>query len=227
MRDALIKPTERVTIIGAGDASRRQISEALKVAPVLVAADGGASNALDAGYTPVAVFGDLDSLPEDARDQLPDGTLHGIYNQDTTDFDKCLQSVDASGFIAVGVSSPRLDHCLAAFNSLVCNPQKRIVLLSGSDIVFLAPTRIEMRLPVGTRVSLFPMAEVTGRSAGLRWSIAGLRFAPDGRIGTSNVTESAATTLEFDNRGMLVILPSKHLGEAVFSLENAILWPSA
>jgi thiamine pyrophosphokinase len=70
-----------------------------------------------------------------------------------------------------------------------------------------------MDLPVGTRLSLFPLGAVSGTSDGLRWPIDGLSFAPDGTIGTSNeVTGPVHLTMNAPK--MLIILPAEML-EAV------------
>jgi thiamine pyrophosphokinase len=65
------------------------------------------------------------------------------------------------------------------------------------------------------------MASVTGRSAGLEWPIAGIDFAPDGMIGTSNRVGARRVVLEFDRRGMLVILPRRRLDAAIRALRSA------
>ena len=68
--------------------------------------------------------------------------------------------------------------------------------------------------------SLFPMAEVTGRSTVLRWPIEGLRMHPSGQIGTSNEVSEANVSLKFDQDGMLIILPLNVLGRVVQSLQG-------
>ena len=71
-----------------------------------------------------------------------------------------------------------------------------------------------MELPAGTRVSLFPMAPVTGLpSEGLRWPLDGLAFAPDARVGTSNQALGGSLRLRFDRRRMLVIRRRTRRGE--------------
>ena len=57
-----------VTLVGGGDPRPEGIEEALKYAPTLIAADGGADRALALGFRPEAVIGDLDSLSPAARD---------------------------------------------------------------------------------------------------------------------------------------------------------------
>ncbi|MDO9524374.1 MAG: thiamine pyrophosphokinase, partial [Gemmobacter sp.] len=94
------------------------------------------------------------------------------------------------------------------------------VVLSGRELTFLAPPEIRLRLPVGLRLSLFPMGSVTGQSEGLRWPIDGLTFTPDGRIGTSNQVTDADVRLRFNARRMLVILPLKALDAVLNALSD-------
>jgi thiamine pyrophosphokinase len=91
-------------------------------------------------------------------------------------------------------------------------------VIAGRDVIFAAPRSLALRLPVGERISLFPMAAITGRSAGLRWPINGLTLAPDSRIGTSNEVQEAQVTLDFDSDGMLVILPRGNLRAVIAAL---------
>jgi thiamine pyrophosphokinase len=127
--------------------------------------------------------------------------------------------------LAVGFTGARLDHELAVFHSLVARPGHSCIVLGERDIVFHAPPRLRMDLAAGTRVSLFPMAAVTGRSSGLRWPIDGLAFHPAKRIGTSN--EATGGGRDRDGRpGLLVILPRSELDAAVAALAQSVenLW---
>ncbi|MEY4984421.1 MAG: hypothetical protein RIR62_2687, partial [Pseudomonadota bacterium] len=81
-----------------------------------------------------------------------------------------------------------------------------------------APPALEMELRRGDRLSLFPMARVTGESTGLAWPIGGIGFAPDAMIGTSNRVTAPRVTLRFDGPGMLVILPRARLDAALTAL---------
>ena len=91
-----------------------------------------------------------------------------------------------------------------------------MILLSAEDVCFLCPDVLEIDLPSGARVSLFPMAPVRGTlSAGLRWSIEGMDMAPDGPIGVSNTAVGGPLRIAFDRRRVLTILPAEHLPEVV------------
>lgn len=214
MRPLLVTPGG-VTLIGAGGAAGDDLQAALALAPRLVAADGGADAALAAGLVPDLVIGDLDSISDAARARLAD-RLHHVAEQDSTDFEKCLQRIAADFVIAAGFSGSRLDHTLSALSVIARRPQQRILLLTEAEVVFRAPPRLHIGLAPQTPVSLFPMGPVQGRSTGLVWPIDGLALAPDHRVGTSNLARGPVT---LDSRGpMLVMLPKAELPVALQAL---------
>lgn len=210
-----------VTLLGSAPAGARDLRLALRLAPCLVAADGGADRALAAGLMPQAVIGDFDSITPAARAAVPADRQHPIAEQETTDFDKALRSVAAPFVLALGFSGARIDHGLAVFNVLVGHPDRRCLVLGAQDVVFLCPPSITLRLRPGDRLSLFPMGPVSGESRGLRWPVDGLRFAPDGMIGTSNMVSDPEVRLSFDAACMLVILPRLRLRAALAALVPA------
>ncbi|RYH09572.1 thiamine diphosphokinase [Tropicimonas sp. IMCC6043] len=224
MDDHIFRDSRGITLLGGGDAATEDLNEALALAPCLVAVDGGAETALAAGVTPRAVIGDMDSLPEGARTAIPADRLHEIPEQDSTDFDKALRSVAAPLVLGVGFLGRRIDHQLANLNVLVRRAERRCILIGTHDVVFAAPAQIRLDLDPGSRVSLFPMAPISGRSQGLHWPIEGLDMAPGAGIGTSNRVEEAPAgpvALEFPAPGMLVILPRAALAAAVAGLARA------
>ena len=60
-----------VTLVGGGQASTEDLSEALKIAPMCVAADGGAALALAAQVPIEALIGDFDSVTAASLSQIP------------------------------------------------------------------------------------------------------------------------------------------------------------
>lgn len=216
-----------VTVVGAGEFLPAVLEDALIRAPLLVAADGGAARAMELGHEPAAVIGDLDSLDAATRAALPPARVHRIADQETTDFDKCLRSIHAPLVLAVGFTGARLDHEMAAFSALLRHARRPCLLIGPEDVAFVAPRDLRLALAPGTRLSLFPMGRVTGRSTGLRWPIEGIRFAPDGRIGTSNEAVDGQVALRFSSRRMLVFLPRPALGAAVRALAPGYAAPAA
>lgn len=213
----IVHSLEPITLVGAGLVAENDIKRCLALAPGLVAADGGAAHCLALGQVPRAVIGDMDSLAPDLRAAIPDDRFHAIGEQDSTDFEKALRTIRAPITLGVGFTGARLDHQLACFNGLVRHPERRCILLSDTDIAFLAPPVLALPLTAGTRVSLFPLGLVEGVSEGLRWPIGGLVFTPDGRIGTSNQA-TGPVRLEMTAPKMLVILPRVWLEVVVRAL---------
>lgn len=173
--------------------------------------------ALSAGLMPDAVIGDFDSVTPETLAAIPaDRQIH-VPEQDTTDFEKCLTRIRAPYVLGVGFLGARLDHTLAVLGTLIRHPARRCLLIGSEDVVFPAPPRLHLDLPGGSRLSLFPLRPVKGRSEGLRWPIDGLALAPDGIVGTSNEV-SGPVRLETDGPGMLVILPRAALDAALAGL---------
>lgn len=209
---------ENVTLLGGGELTAATVSELLTLAPNLVACDGAAGRALALGLTPDRVVGDLDSLDPATRAALDPASIHEISEQDSTDFEKALRSTEAPLILGAGFMGRRLDHELACYNALVRYPAKRCILVGEHDICFHAPARLRMALVAGTRVSLFPMAEVTVAMSGLVWSFEAITLAPWGRVGTSNAAAAPQVEIVSDRPGLLVILPRAALGAAITAI---------
>lgn len=205
-----------VTVIGGGFATPYDLQTALAVAPMLVAADGGADRALALGQPPDWVIGDLDSITARARKLIPAGRIHHVAEQDSTDFTKCLTRIAAPFVMAVGFSGLRLDHTLSALTAMASTPRPLVIMLASDDVVFVAPPRLTLPLMPGTRVSLYPMGPARGISTGLEWPIEGIEFAPGGRVGTSN-RANGVVTLRIEGK-MLLMLPRSTLASVMTAL---------
>ncbi len=175
------------------------------------------------GHRPEQVIGDLDSLDPALRTELGDRVIH-VPEQHSTDLDKCLARIVAPFVLALGFDGARLDHTLAAMTAITRHGRARIMMIAAADIAFLAPPRLQLRLAIGERVSLFPMGPVTGRSLGLHWPIDGIRFTPEALVGTSNRADATQVTLECDRAAMLVMLERTRLHMALQALLAAEDW---
>lgn len=209
----VVDSTAPITLIGGGPVEGSLLAQAVALAPMVIAADSGANVAQDLGQPVEHVIGDMDSV-----DLLTlDGTaeVHPIAEQMSTDLDKCLYSTNAPYYLGLGFLNGRLDHQLAACHSLLRAFDKQVMLLGGEDLCFLAPQKMSLELPEGTRFSLFPMGEVSGASKGLKWPIHAYEFSPAMKIGTSNETDAERVELTFNHRRMLVMLPVEFLDTVV------------
>ena len=211
MNCPIVQSSDGITLVGGGPVTKAELALALRHAPRIVAADGGADSVLAAGLMPEAVVGDFDSISAVARAAIPLERQYVIEDQDTTDFDKALRSVDAAFVLALGCTGGQVDQGLAVLNGLVRYANRRCILVGSRDVIFHAPARMVLEMRLGDRFSLFPMAPVTGQSEGLQWPIGGIAFTPNGMIGTSNRVVARRVVLEMDQSGMLVILPRARL----------------
>ncbi|WP_378944425.1 thiamine diphosphokinase [Paracoccus sp. R86501] len=205
-----------VTVIGGGQVTRADLALATTVAPLLIAADGGADRALELGRMPDWVIGDLDSVSDRGRAAVPPDRLLHVSEQDSTDFVKCLTRIQAPVVMAVGFAGLRLDHTLAALTALVAQDVGRVIMIASDDVIFVAPPRLTLPLMPGTRVSLYPMGPARGTSSGLEWPIDDIDFAPGGRVGTSN-RATGLVSLHIQGK-MLVMLPRGCLGTVLTAL---------
>jgi len=184
-----VKFEKTLLLVGGGDLNWPLLSSLLDKDLPLVAADGGANALADNGVTPEMIIGDLDSL--DSRVQREDRTrILEIYEQHTTDFEKCLYATDAPLYLAFGFLGKRFDHTLATLHSLVkYRAQKRIVLVDQVDMIWTPPPAeiFEIDLPPGTRFSIYPLEPVTFEtSQGIEYPLDGLSMKQGVTIGTSN-----------------------------------------
>lgn len=212
-----------VTILGGAGFSNMDLEECVMSASILIAADGGANFLNKKKYKLSHIIGDLDSLNNKTYWESHGTNFVSLSEQETTDFEKCLYSISAPTYFCIGFIGRRADHFLAACSILVKYHFKNVILIGSHDIIFHVPKTFEIVLPLGTRLSLFPMDQITGlSSSGLKWSLSGLEFHPSKRIGTSNHTSSEIVRIALSNSGMLLILPRSCLAhvKTFFGVEN-------
>ncbi|MFP7673563.1 thiamine diphosphokinase [Marivita sp. S0852] len=225
----MIKPIvhseEPVLLVGGAIGDNSQLSDLLEDATTVVAADSGADWLRALGRLPDVLIGDLDSVSDATRHAMPQDRVHHIAEQDSTDFDKAVRSIRAPLIIGIGFLGGQVDHLMAALTVLARYPHRAIVLVGPDDVVLHLPPMFEVALTEGTRVSLYPMRPVTGRSTGLTWPIDGLSFSPETRVGTSNKA-LGPVSLTMDDAGMLLILPVQERARVQQALLRADgLWP--
>ena len=220
MKFPIVDTFDPITLFGGANLLPQVVEQVLDLAPNLVAADGGARAALKLGHVPKAVIGDFDSIDADTIAQIPSDRLHRIAEQDSTDFEKCLTHINAPLVLAVGFSGGRLDHELAVYNALVRHADKPCVVVGDVDLCFAAPLSLQINLPTGSRVSLFPLGHCTVTATGLRWPLDGAEMAADGLVSTSNEI-TGPLNLQVSKRKLLVILPRSCLDLVVQVLSGA------
>ena len=206
MADPIVHVPSPVTLLGGADLDDNELNICLKVAPSVVAADGGADHARRRGLRPLAVIGDMDSISAAARADFGDA-MHRIAEQDTTDFEKCLTRITAPLIMAAGFLGGRLDHTLAALGVIARLRVHHVVLVARDDVCVLLPQGESVwHLTPGDRAALLPLGTATVTSVGLRWDLSDRALAPDGTVSSSNAV--AAPTVRLSVSGpVLLTLP--------------------
>ncbi len=225
--EPIVRSSDPIGLFGGGFVGPDDLNLVLNRVKSVVAADGGAVVLTESGRTPDAVIGDFDSLTASAKAKIPPERLFPIREQDSTDFDKALRSVQCPLILGAGFLGGRLDHQLAVLNTLVRRQDQACILLGEREVIFHAPPQIRLPVYPGDVVSLFPLRPVTGRSTGLEWPIEGLEFEPDGQVGTSN-RALAEVELHIDGPGLLVMIPRSALDPLmqVFLSGQTGQWPA-
>ena len=220
-QDGRIRADGAVALVGAGPVDATTLAAVLSRTVAAVAADGGAAPLLRQGRVPDAVIGDLDSLPDGAG--LPPARVLRVGGQDDTDFEKCMDRIDAPLVLGAGFLGGRIDHALAALGALARGRGAYgrrwppCILLGARDAAFALPPDLTLDLPAGCRVSLFPMSPLSARSEGLLWPVDGLALAPMGRVGTSNQA-TGRVRIRPDQPGCLCLIPAGQLDAAIRAL---------
>ena len=208
--------SEPIILVGNGQAAPSEVHFAREFGQIVVAADGGAALALEAGIVPQAVIGDFDSLGDDVLARLPKDRLFRVRDQDSTDLQKCLARIDAPAVLAVGFMGGRLDHQLAAFSAALADPRP-VILIGAEEISVLVRKELSLALEPGSPVALYPLLAARVRTRGLRWDVDGL-MAPDGLIATSNEMEASLLEVNVSGDGILLMVPRASLGALLGAL---------
>lgn len=209
-----------VTLVGAAPARLEHIRMCARLAPTVVAADGGVHQAKRAKCNVQTVIGDMDSIgtPLDKDSGIQ---YHFVAEQNSTDFSKCLRCIQAQFVLCVGFDGGRIDHTLAVYNGILqCVHMPVLVLGQSRDVLCVCPPCVHVHsIPIGTRVSLFPMARVHAEAEGLKWPLGQAAFAPNQRIGVSNESVASTVVVRVDAPHMLLIMPQN----ALLPLLNAVV----
>lgn len=186
-----------LVIVGGGPVDKDLLDRLSKAGVSMVGADSGGQTIADAGFTPDAIVGDLDSLVG-VEAWRTKSRLIRVDDQDTTDFQKCLAYTRAPVTIGIGLTGGRFDHTLASLSAVTeYAGDRRIVLVDEEDIVVGIHGGCTFTVRPGDRVSVYPMTAIEfAGSRGLEYSLEGLRLEPGGRVGTSNVATDGSFQID-------------------------------
>lgn len=202
-----------MAVVGGGTTDTHLLHQLHAKGVTLVGADGGGDVIGEAGLTPAAIIGDLDSLADPQGWPLSTTVVH-IPEQLTTDFQKVLYSTRAPVTVALGMTGKRFDHTLAAISAVTeYGRQRKIILVDEFDIALAVSGPIAFTVGPKERVSVHPLLPIDFKSStGLLYPLDGLHMRPGAMIGTSNAAVEGPVTIEpTDDTPWLLILERAHL----------------
>ena len=211
----------RAIIIANSPAPERPGSFRLREGDWIIAADGGAATALQWGWTPDTVIGDLDSLPQELQPRLKAAGCRFITfpeDKDQTDLELALWHAVQGGateIVIMGVRGGRLDQTLANM-LLLSRPEWAEVdirVLDGQQEAFVVRHQSTIRGRVGDVVSLIALTpQVTGiTTSGLKWPLHEGTLTFGSTLGISNVLTEPVAQVRVREGVLLVVHSGKRL----------------
>jgi thiamine pyrophosphokinase len=204
-----------VVLVGGGKIAWEQLHLIRHHLYPIIGVDSGANALRLHDIIADVVIGDFDSITELAYLPQTTDTIK-VSEQQTTDFEKALYTIDAPLFICFGFWGDRLDHCLSVLHVLTkYRGQKRVLLIDQADLIFTPQKTLEMEIGIKTRFSIYPLKTTYFlTSSGFLYSLDRLKVEAGKSISTSNETTSSRIflkTTEKTKSNYAVILPNSKL----------------
>lgn len=165
---------------------------------------------------PVAVVGDMDSLPSALQERFADVLVHEA-EQDTNDMTKAMRWVlrehpDVSEIVILGATGLREDHTIGNLGLLMEYTRmfdlggRRVSMVSDYGTAFAITDSCELHLGEGRRISLFS-ADNSLRitSEGLEWPLDNVVFDAWWKA-TLNRTSAPIVSLHFSHPSAVLVM---------------------
>ena len=201
-------------VVGNGEPPSRKLFEFLaRDHGLILCADGGANIVQEYGFAPDYIVGDLDSVDDRFRSQVPPEHLIRVDADDTgTDLQKVLWHavhLEVKRAMLVGFTGRRTDHTLWNL-ALLKTFADRMDLRMADDHcdILLIRGSIELSAPAGLKVSLCPLAGAVHGicTDGLRFPLLNESLIPGQRDGISNEVVGEQVSIEVAEGDLLLIL---------------------
>jgi thiamine pyrophosphokinase len=181
----------------------------LKDSERIICCDGSAGSLVRAGFKPLAIVGDLDSLEDEIAEKYSD-RLYGDRDQEKNDLTKAVSWCSGRGFneIAIlGATGKREDHTLGNISLLAeYARQANVVMITDTGII--RPYLNSCKVPSfpGQQVSIFSIDPDTCiTSSGLKYKLEGMKLHNWWRA-TLNEATGDSFELRFEGGPLLVYL---------------------
>lgn len=189
-----------------------QLPPAALDADLIIAADGGAEYAIQAGLTPHILIGDMDSISPSTMKQLNNKSIIKVYprEKDHTDAELAVQyalTQQVTGIYMAGFLGRRIDHMMANLAYLSTLPVP-VTLFEGTQQLTLIRNRSTISCKKGYEVSLLPLQEdcIGISTYGLRYPLDNETLPYGSTRGVSNVLIKESATVTIQSGTLLCIL---------------------
>lgn len=224
------RPDHVLLVIGGSAPSPRCLSH-ISPFELVICADSGVDHARLLGLKPDHVLGDMDSISDDSRAWAASLDAHFVVadrDKDQTDTELALAAIATMRPRALTVlwgGGDRIDHVLGVMAAVVAPPLSaldRIDLWIANDLIHVlhGPRTIDLDSPIGTTVSLVPLAgPVAGvTTAGLQWDLNDETLRTDQARGVSNVIVDSAR-IDIRTGVLAAIIPARALVETITTVQ--------
>lgn len=179
-------------------------------AGLILAADGGANNAIARGIEPHIVIGDLDSVTDATRSQLKGAEFIRVEDQNLCDFEKALDFLVQKKHRRVsvtGIEGQRFDFTLSNFSVIWRYVPDLTFEFFGADWrAYPIESSHAFHEPIGTTISFVPFGRCEGLTLeGLRYPLEGAELNI-GQIAVSNVVTSSPFSVKLGSGRLLMIV---------------------
>ena len=195
-------------ILAAGDFPTHPIPLGMltKAADRIICCDGAADRLLAAGFTPMAVVGDGDSISPEARERLSD-RLHIESEQETNDLSKAVRYAVRQGMhrlLILGATGRREDHTLGNISLLADYQARGLDVEMWTDYgVFTPATGCQtFASRAGQQFSVFCLDDAPLTLRDVRWPLEGRRIT---RWWQATLNKALTDTFRIETRGRVIV----------------------
>ena len=180
---------------------------------LVIGVDGGCNYLFDKNITPDVIIGDFDSIKAEILQKLTinkQTKILKIAEQETTDFEKTLYSINAKTYLCFGFWGDLIDHSLSVLHLLQKYSHKKIIIFSTENCCFILPKQGCLKIPKDITISIYPLIKTKFKtSSGLKYALNNLELSQGQLIGTRNKTNANKFSWQIESGLCLCIIPAK------------------
>ena len=184
---------------------------------IIIAANGGASNAIKWNYQPNIVIGDLDSVKADIKSKLKKTEYIHHPSREINDLEKALihcKELKVTHLTILGLTGKRVDHTLNNFSVLSKYDQSfKLNIYDPHAQILYIRSSYEFHGEVGQTVSLIPIGNVESiTTEGLEFPLKNESLNFGQREGASNQVVSNPVKISIKSGLLLlfILYPNKN-----------------